>query len=149
MSLKTTVQSLAPTKPPEQVQPQADAQATPAQEAVSDEILFNKAEVVELRKEMREAAKSHKEVLSAIASLRTQAKPTETVPAEKAQPVDYGAEIAGLKRTLALTEAYNEFSIPVGEGRQIIEKMVTLDRPEDVRAYVEKYAATFAKKPVI
>lgn len=129
---------------------QASADASPAQtQSGTDEPLYNKREVVELRKEVRGIDGKLAGLSGAVAELVKALSPKETpAPAKKEPIANTGdaaiARVAELERTIALKDAFSELGIKPGAGQDLIAKAVRQDNPENVREYVAKYASAFA-----
>jgi hypothetical protein len=120
------------------------AAQTVQQSQGSDEPLRNYREVVELRKEVRELAKLTKEALAGRQATTEQSKPatTEAKPDGKNTSADVVlGEFAALRRELALKDAYADLGIKPGPVRELMEHAVKSANPENVREFIEKYAA--------
>lgn len=114
-----------------------DAAQAPAQG--SDELLRNPREVIELRKEVRELTKMFKDQLAS-----RPAVPESKAEKSPAPAVDAAVEsVATLRREWALEKALTEFGAKPGPVRDLIEKAVASDKPQDVREYVQRFSSLF------
>lgn len=123
------------------------------------EPLRNYKEVVELRKEVRSVEKLLKDLAT-----RTQEQVKEMRMEEKqvkaedkvetkqdttaADVAAVKAELHQMKRTLALKDAFMTIGVTNPSHREALEKMVVVDKPEDIGKYVSEKVSAMFPKPV-
>jgi len=140
--------------------PATDAAPDGAQTVVaarSDEPLFNKQEIVELKKDVRSVKKVLEELAPALSNLRTQASAETRSKATTAlsQDSDLAQQVATLRRENALNRAFADHGLKPGKAREFIEKQAARLAPEDIGSFVAEYlsastveSAAPAAKPV-
>lgn len=110
----------------------------------SDEPLWNKQEVVELKKDVREFRKLLGEIGPALNGLRTQPPATETKPAEKSKEPpavdgDMSQRLANLERENVLVRAYAAHGVKPGPLQDAIEKAAKYMPPSELAGLVESF----------
>lgn len=93
-----------------------------------------------------------REVKKQLAEVLAQKPPEPKAEKPKAETTDekYAAlesQLKEMKRTAELKESYADLGIKPGPGRELIEMAVKAANPENVREFVEKYAATLVAQP--
>lgn len=118
----------------------ADTLATPATTPGPDEPTMSHRELVEFRKELREAIKLFRTppppapVAGQPPAPKTEPKPTPAADADLAQ------RLAALERQNALALAYADYGIKAGAARDAIESAARYMPAEALRGYVEQVA---------